>query len=97
MRDRVLWYDRLMRDSIFLCFHAFITMFRVVRPGGVRSVVAESVLLKHQLLIVNRSTACSQSEDFGPINCRVLLSFRETDAPGSCGNSSEACDSTELP
>jgi hypothetical protein len=55
MRNRVLWYDRLMRDSIFLCFHAFITMFRVVRPGGVRSVVAESVLLKHQLLIVNRS------------------------------------------
>jgi hypothetical protein len=55
MRNRVLWYDRLMRDGIFLCFHAFIRMFRVVRPGGVRSVADESVLLKHQLLILNRS------------------------------------------
>src|SRR5215471_11461626 len=27
---------------------------RVVRPGGVRAVVAESVLAKHQLLILNR-------------------------------------------
>ena len=28
---------------------------RLLGPGGVRSVVAESVLVKHQLLIVNRS------------------------------------------
>jgi hypothetical protein len=28
---------------------------RVVRPGGVRAVVAESILTKHQLLILNRS------------------------------------------
>ena len=28
---------------------------RLLGPGGVRSVVAESLLLKHQLLIVNRS------------------------------------------
>jgi transposase InsO family protein len=44
-----------MRDAIVLFLHAVITIFRVVRPGGVRSVVAESVLLKHQLLILNRS------------------------------------------
>jgi hypothetical protein len=28
---------------------------RLLGPGGVRSIVAESLLLKHQLLIVNRS------------------------------------------
>jgi hypothetical protein len=44
-----------MRDVILLWLHAFTMIFRVVRPGGVRSVVAESVLLKHQLLILNRS------------------------------------------
>jgi transposase InsO family protein len=44
-----------MRDVILLCLHAFTMILRVVRPGGVRSVVAESVLLKHQLLILNRS------------------------------------------
>jgi putative transposase len=28
---------------------------RITQPGGLRSVIAESVLMKHQLLIVNRS------------------------------------------
>src|SRR5262249_35454460 len=31
------------------------TLFRLARPGGLRAVVAESVLAKHQLLTVNRS------------------------------------------
>src|SRR5262245_9215848 len=43
-----------MRDAVVLFLHAFVTTFRIVRTGGVRSVVAESVLLKHQLLILNR-------------------------------------------
>ena len=30
------------------------TVLRLVRPGGLRAVVAESVLAKHQLLILNR-------------------------------------------
>jgi hypothetical protein len=34
--------------------HTVIVIFRLARRGGVRSVVAESVLLKHQLLILNR-------------------------------------------
>jgi putative transposase len=44
-----------MRDLIILLVHLFTSVLRIVRPGGVRSVVAESVLIKHQLLIVNRS------------------------------------------
>ena len=44
-----------MRDLIILLVHAITTLMRVVRPGGVRAVVAESVLAKHQLLILNRS------------------------------------------
>jgi putative transposase len=31
-----------------------VTVARLVGPGGARSVVAESVLVKHQLLILNR-------------------------------------------
>jgi putative transposase len=31
------------------------TVARLAGPGGARSVVAESVLVKHQLLILNRS------------------------------------------
>ena len=44
-----------MRDLIFLLVHTVITVLRVIQPGGVRAVIAESVLTKHQLLILNRS------------------------------------------
>ena len=44
-----------MRHLIILLVHLVVTVLRVVRPGGVRAVVAESVLAKHQLLILNRS------------------------------------------
>jgi hypothetical protein len=44
-----------MRDLIILFVDLITTVLRIARPGGVRSVIAESVLIKHQLLIVNRS------------------------------------------
>jgi transposase InsO family protein len=44
-----------MRDLILLFVHILATSIRLARPGGVRSVLAESVLLKHQLMILNRS------------------------------------------
>ena len=44
-----------MRDLIILVVHLITTVLRLVRPGGVRAIVAESVLAKHQLMILNRS------------------------------------------
>ena len=44
-----------MRDLIPLFVHLLTTTLRVVQPGGVRAVIAESVLIQHQLLILNRS------------------------------------------
>jgi hypothetical protein len=44
-----------MRDLIILPVHLITTVFLLVLPGGLRSVLAESVLIKHQLLILNRS------------------------------------------
>ena len=44
-----------MRDLAVLFVHLIATVVKVLRPGGARSVVAESLLLKHQLLILNRS------------------------------------------
>src|SRR5215475_13775227 len=48
-------YDADMRDLIILLVHLITTVFRLAEPGGLRAVLAESVLIKHQLLIVNRS------------------------------------------
>ena len=44
-----------MRDPIILLVHLIATLARLMGPGGRRSVVAESVLVKQQLLILNRS------------------------------------------
>lgn len=43
-----------MRDALILLVHLIVTIIRLMQPGGVRSVVAESVLLKHQLLVLKR-------------------------------------------
>ena len=43
-----------MCDVVILFVHLIVTAVRLARPGGLRSVVAESVLVKHQLLILNR-------------------------------------------
>jgi hypothetical protein len=44
-----------VRDLAVLVLHLLATVARLAGPGGARSVVAESVLVKHQLLILNRS------------------------------------------
>src|SRR5215468_4437201 len=44
-----------MRDWLVLIVHLITTVFRLLSRGGLRAVVAESVLVKHQLLILNRS------------------------------------------
>jgi len=36
-----------MRDLLVLAVHLLVTVIKLLRPGGVRAVAAESVLLKH--------------------------------------------------
>jgi putative transposase len=43
-----------MIHLLILAVHLLATIAKLVRPGGVRAVVAESVLLKHQLVISSR-------------------------------------------
>jgi putative transposase len=44
-----------MSNLVILFIHFLATLARLLGPGGVRSIVAESLILKHQLLIVTRS------------------------------------------
>ena len=44
-----------MRELFIFVAHFLVTLAKLMRPGGVRSVAAESLLLKHQLIILNRS------------------------------------------
>src|SRR4029434_6510042 len=43
-----------MRDLVILFVHLIVTVARLARPGGCRCVFAESVLVRHQLLVLNR-------------------------------------------
>ena len=44
-----------MRDVIYLLFHLLTTLAKLIRPGGSRTVIAENLLLKQQLLIHSRA------------------------------------------
>ncbi len=44
-----------MRDVAILFIHLIVTIARLFSPGGARTIVAESLLVKHQLVILNRS------------------------------------------
>ncbi|MHB8348388.1 MAG: hypothetical protein ACYDHM_14745 [Acidiferrobacterales bacterium] len=44
-----------MRSLLILLVHALTTLARLLGLGGMRSVVAENHLIKHPLLVINRS------------------------------------------
>ena len=44
-----------MKHLLILVIHLLATIAKLMRPGGVRAVVAESLLLKHQLVISRRA------------------------------------------
>src|ERR1700720_4437695 len=59
-----------MREWLILVAHLVVTIIKIAAPGGARSVVAESLILKHQLLILNRSR--KRAPRLGAVD-RVLL------------------------
>ena len=73
-----------MRDLIVLFLHLLATVARLVGPGGARSVVAESLLLKQQLLILNRSRKRSPnlrlSDRFAPYKVGAGVPGKQTEA-----------------
>jgi hypothetical protein len=60
-----------MRDLLPL----LLMIVRLVRPGGVRSVIAESGSLEHQFLILNRTRRRADCPAFGSLNRRILFSL----------------------
>jgi len=61
-----------MRVLFILIVHLITTVIGLAKPGGLRAVVAESVLVKHQLLIVSRSR---QRSPYLRIRDRLIAGF----------------------
>jgi hypothetical protein len=95
-------YDRARRDLAALVLQLLTTVARLAGPGGPRAVVAESVLAKHQLLILNRSRG---RKPHGGLRLRNSMALKRHDiglliegkptrspAPGMCADG--ACRGT---
>ena len=55
-----VWYrarDKIagMLEIIELLIHCFVTLIKLLKPGGVKLVMAESIVMKHQLIVMNRA------------------------------------------
>src|SRR2546427_11928676 len=90
-----------MRDLMLLSVHIVTTLVRLARPGGVRSVVAESILLK-QLIVPRRlvrsaigirpSTILNFHRTLVHRKYRMLFSPKYRPKPGPKGKSrSDSC------
>jgi len=61
-----------MKDLLLLFAHLLTTLAKLLGPGGARSIVADSLLMKQQLLIINRSRR--RAPNLTPSD-RMLLGF----------------------
>src|SRR6476619_1817347 len=74
-----------MLDLLIVFVHLIVTVVRLIGPGGLRAVIAESVLTRHQILILNRSRkrapkpACFRPDyrrfmhpSHAPVSCAAL-------------------------
>ena len=61
-----------MKDGLILLFHLLAVIARLLRPGGERTLVAENLLLKQQLLLHSRSR--SRAPNLSTLD-RVLLGY----------------------
>jgi len=61
-----------MKVLLLMLAHLLTTLARLLGPGGARAIVADSLLMKQQLLIINRSRR--RAPNLTPID-RMLLGF----------------------
>ncbi len=61
-----------MKDLLVLLAHLLTTVAKLLEPGGARAVVADSLLMKQQLLVINRSRC--RAPNFSRLD-RILLGF----------------------
>jgi len=86
-----------MKDLLLLLTHLLTTIAKLRGPGGARAVVADSLLMKQQLLIINRPAACAQSFGTGSIPVGFLVTVSQpTPSPAGCCRY-PAIDTAEIP
>src|SRR3984957_3805715 len=82
-----------MRDLVILLIHFIATLARLLGPGGARSLVAESLLLKQSTPDPESLPATSaESVRVGPDLCRLAGALAAAHSPASICHCAEALD-----
>jgi pimeloyl-ACP methyl ester carboxylesterase len=67
-----------MRDILTLLLHAFVIIIRLARPGGLRSIVAESVLMRREVHALKLDRYSLYVMDYGaPVSFRLAVKHPE--------------------
>jgi len=61
-----------MKDLLLMLAHLLATLAKLLGPGGAKAIVADSLLIKQQLLIINRTRR--RAPNLTPID-RILVGF----------------------
>jgi len=61
-----------MKSVLFFFAHFLTTLARLLGPGGVKAVLAENLLIKQQLLVMNRSRHRAPAEASPLMQIRIL-------------------------
>ena len=85
-----------MKDLLIVLAHLLTTAAKLLGPGGARAVVADSLLMKQQLLVIQRSrlgveyafaATRTQSFDTGSVSAWLLVTVsRSTPYSAGCGD-----------
>ena len=87
-----------MRDLVILLVHIIATLARLLGPGGIHYVVAESVPVKQQLPIFNRSRQRSPNlRSSDRLVVGLVCSPHSPCPPDPLSHHTETLDSLELP
>jgi hypothetical protein len=87
-----------MKDLPILLGHLLATVAKLLGPGGAKAVVADNLLMKQQLLVMNRSRKrAPQSHRPGPLPTRLLVTVSpSTSYPAGCADY-PTLDTAEIP
>ena len=56
-----------VKDFFILMAMLLSTIFKILKPGGIKSIVAENIAIKQQLILVKRKSKITKSPPLSPL------------------------------
>ena len=85
-----------MKDLLVLLAHLLTTLAKLLGPGGARAIVADSLLMKQQLLIINRPFCVPQSHSCRSTAAGILVAISRSPPHAASSGHSQTIDTFEI-